>query len=243
MRVLLLGAGASKPAGYPLASELISATEEFVHGEREVMLHTYWNRWDSWRLNAEGIERKLLSNPNPEVVFSLPDLYEAALQADDFEQWTRALKKWKTDGLTEEELREYQDYWRSQERKKLTEAQRALGGFLECLGLFFLYRHHDDAKHQAQRDYLRQHFKRLSGEDAIISLNWDTTAERTLFEEGDWNPIRGYGFYRDLRTMPCADPLRQTFLPSQRLQSSNFMVRSVGTLQNLEKYISTIRAF
>jgi hypothetical protein len=211
MRVLLLGAGASKPAGYPLAVELISATEEFVHGAREVMLRTYWNRWDSWRHNAEGIEWKLLSNPNPEVVFSLPDLYEAALQADDIEQWTRALKKWKTDGLTEEELREYQDYWRSQERKKLTEAQRALGGFLECLGLFFLYRHHDDAKHQAQRDYLRQHFKRLSGEDAIISLNWDTTAERTLFEEGDWNPIRGYGFYRDLRTMPCADPLPADF--------------------------------
>jgi hypothetical protein len=36
---------------------------------------------------------------------------------------------------------------------------------------------------------------------------------------------------------------RQTFLPSQRLQYSNVMVRSVGTLQNLEKYISTIRAF
>ena len=38
---------------------------------------------------------------------------------------------------------------------------------------------------------LRQHFKRLSGEDALISLNWDTTAERTLFDEGDWNPILG----------------------------------------------------
>ena len=41
MRVLLLGAGASKPAGYPLASELISPTEEFVHSERELMLRTY----------------------------------------------------------------------------------------------------------------------------------------------------------------------------------------------------------
>ena len=54
MRVLLLGAGASKPAGYPLAGELISATEEFVHGAREVMLRTYWNRWDLWRHKAEG---------------------------------------------------------------------------------------------------------------------------------------------------------------------------------------------
>ena len=65
------------------------------------------------------LKKKLLSNPNLEVVFSLPDLYEAALQADDIEQRTRALKKWKTNGLTEEELREYQDYWRSQERNKL----------------------------------------------------------------------------------------------------------------------------
>jgi hypothetical protein len=35
-----------------------------------------------------------------------PTFNEAARQADDFGQWTRALKKWKADGLTEEELRE-----------------------------------------------------------------------------------------------------------------------------------------
>jgi hypothetical protein len=64
MRVLLFGAGASMRAGYPLASELISATEEFVHSEREVMRRTYWNRWESWRRNAEGIVVADLRGPN-----------------------------------------------------------------------------------------------------------------------------------------------------------------------------------
>jgi hypothetical protein len=128
MRVLLFGAGSSMRAGYPLASELISATEEFVHSEREVMRRTYWNRWDSWRRNAEGIVKELLYSSNPEVVLSVPDLYEAALQAGDIEQWTKALKKWKAEGLTEEELREHQDHWRSQERKKLSEAHLAPRG-------------------------------------------------------------------------------------------------------------------
>jgi len=51
-------------AGYPLASELISVTEEFVHSEREVMRRTYWNRWESWRRNAEGIVVADLRGPN-----------------------------------------------------------------------------------------------------------------------------------------------------------------------------------
>ncbi len=41
----------------------------------------------------------------------------------------------------------------------------------------------------------------------VITLNWDTAAERTLAEEGYWNPISGYSFHKDLKTMPYAEPL------------------------------------
>src|SRR5260370_40633044 len=60
MRVLLLGAGASKPAGYPLAWELISANAELLEGERQGIARPVWNAWGSPRHNAEGTERELL---------------------------------------------------------------------------------------------------------------------------------------------------------------------------------------
>jgi hypothetical protein len=34
--------------------------------------------------------------------------------------------------------------------------------------------------------------------EVVITLNWDTTAERTLAEMGRWNPTTGYGFEKPL---------------------------------------------
>ena len=81
------------------------------------------------------------------------------------------------------------------------------------------YRHYADAKRRDARDYLRRHLARLSDGDVIITLNWDTTAERTLAEEGYWNPLTGYGFRKDLRTMPYGQPL-----PSGTLTKSKVTV-------------------
>ncbi len=207
MQVLIFGAGASRPAGYPLAGELISTIEEFVRAEPEVMLRAYWDRWTSWRDNADGIMKELLSSPNPEVVLSLPDLYETALQAANIEQLRKARSKWEAGELSEEDLRKYEEYWKSEAHEKLLAGRQALIGFLECLQRFYLSRHYQDAKNRTLRDYLRRHLTRLSEGDVVVTLNWDTTAERTLAEEGDWNPITGYGFYKDLKTMSSAGPL------------------------------------
>lgn len=207
MQVLIFGAGASRPAGYPLSCELISTIEEFVRAEPEVMLRLYWDRWNSWRHNADGIIRELLSSPDPEVVLSLPDLYETALQAANIQQLRNARNKWEAGELSEEDLRKYEEYWKSEAHKKLSAGRQALIGFLECLRRFFLSRHYRDAKNRTLRDYLRRHLTRLSEGDVVVTLNWDTTAERTLAEEGDWNPITGYGFYKELKTMPSAGPL------------------------------------
>ena len=207
MRVLIFGAGASKPAGYPVAGKLIPAIEKFVEGEREVMLKRYWERWDSWRKNTRGILREIAFNPNPEVVLSLPDLYETALRATSDEHLGRALRNWKAGQLSQEDERRYKDYLTSHEHKELSEGWPALKGFIECLQRFFFFRHYQDAKTPRLRDYLRRHFARLSEGDVVITLSWDTTVERTLYEEGDWSPITGYGFRKNLRTMPYRGPL------------------------------------
>jgi hypothetical protein len=171
------------------------------------MLRTYWDRWRSWRDAADGVIKELLSNPDPEVVLSLPDLYETALNAANEDQLRRVISKWKRGELTEEEERQYKAYFEPERHKKLLAARPALIGFLECLQRFFLYRHYADAKTRDARDYLRRHFAGLSDGDVIITLNWDTAAERTLAEEGYWSPLTGYGFQKDLRIMPDGQPL------------------------------------
>jgi hypothetical protein len=117
--VLFLGAGASEPAGYPLAAALLSAIQAFVGEEREEMLRAYWKSWASWRNKAEGIEREILFSANPEVVLSLPDLYEAALQASDIGHLKEVFRRWKAEESTEEDLQKYKERLKSEERKKL----------------------------------------------------------------------------------------------------------------------------
>ena len=175
------------------------------------MLTAYWKRWSSWRNSAEGIVKELLFSPNPEIVLSLPDLYEAALNIDTLERLRGVSDQWKAGELTEENFRKYKERFRSKEHKKLREGKAALRDFLECLQQFFFDRHYRDAKNPASREYLRRHFAHLSKGDVVITLNWDTTAERTLYEQGMWNPNSGYGFHRDLRIMPYETPLPRTF--------------------------------
>jgi len=171
VQVLILGAGASKPAGYPVAGELISAIEEFVRADREILLKNYWDRWTSWRNSAQGIVKELLSNPNPEVVLSLPDLYEAALHAADIDQLQKVHRKWKAGEITEEDLRRHEEYYQTQEHKELSAARSALIGLLECLQRFFFFLHYQDRKDRVKRDYLRRHLAPLSEGDVVITLN------------------------------------------------------------------------
>jgi hypothetical protein len=65
---------------------------------------------------------------------------------------------------------------------------------------FFDVKHNDDRTPDGhkRRDYLRGFLKAVSTGDVVITLNWDTTAERTLAELGRWNPTTGYGFPKPL---------------------------------------------
>src|SRR5689334_11204725 len=91
MQVVLLGAGASAPAGYPLASGLMPSIEAMVRAERRFAnLQSAWEVWTEYREKAPAAIRGFLTNPNPEVVFSFLDLYSEADDADFRDTMARA---------------------------------------------------------------------------------------------------------------------------------------------------------
>src|SRR4051812_15187586 len=83
MKVLWLGAGASVSAGYPTAQELLAALELMVQRGSDVFTEEAWRRFVAFRESATGVDRTILMSRNPEVVLSLPDLWDAALEADN----------------------------------------------------------------------------------------------------------------------------------------------------------------
>src|ERR1700674_2875933 len=88
---------------------------------------------------------RIVFNPNPEVVLSLPDLYEAAARSADEAEMHKVLEKLRADNVTEEDLHNHEEYFKSEGRKRFEEARRARIGFIGCLQRFFFYRHYVDA--------------------------------------------------------------------------------------------------
>jgi hypothetical protein len=80
MRVLFLGAGASRAAGYPLASELMTAIEQDALAANNIELRDAWNRWLSVKNSAPPELQILLDHPNPEMTLSFLDLCRACFK-------------------------------------------------------------------------------------------------------------------------------------------------------------------
>ncbi|MGC2762588.1 MAG: hypothetical protein WA206_14850, partial [Candidatus Binatus sp.] len=93
-------------------------------------------------------------------------------------------------------------------RKLANEAVFARERFRDCLNEYFLYKHHLDSKpgNKAARNYLRRVLSKLVTGDKVLTLNWDTTVERTLLEDDRWNPMNGYGFQKILQKGFCGVP-------------------------------------
>jgi hypothetical protein len=173
MRVVLLGAGASRTACYPLASQLMEAVKAEAEGPsgKNLTVSEDWKKWQSFKDSAHGAARALLCDPNPEVVLSFLDLCAAS------------------------------DAQVASEADEMTAANDARVSFLRCLEHYFQMKHLEDSKSHWRRDYLRPVLAELCRGDVVITLNWDTTIERTLYEDGHWtrwNPVTGYGFRREL---------------------------------------------
>jgi hypothetical protein len=131
-----------------------------------------WKKWQSFKDSAHGAAKTLLCDPNPEVVLSFLDLCAES------------------------------DTQVAGEADEVTVAKDARVSFLRCLEYFFQVKHIDDSNNRWRRDYLRPVLANLCSGDSVITLDWDTTIERTLYEDGGWdrwNPVTGYGFRKELR--------------------------------------------
>jgi hypothetical protein len=197
MRVLLFGAGASFNAGYPLSKNLINEIEKEARDSRIDNLSRAWAEWQHLRDNSSGLASYLLGNSNPEVVLSLPDLCEAARDYEDREAFGKAREAFSTGS---DDPGEIWNHLKSEGRKLANQAIAARERFRDCLNQYFLYKHYLDSKpaNKPARDYLRQVLSTLVAGDKVLTLNWDTTVERTLLEDDRWNPMDGYGFRKIL---------------------------------------------
>lgn len=198
MRVLFLGAGASKCAGYPLANELMPAIRDEAENTRLHNLKSAWQAWTEFLRHQKGPLALLLKNPNPEVVLSAVDLCELARETRGAFKERYADQAW---SYILSDTRVPNHWSRSAGHRSLFEAGNARNRFIDCLEWFFTFKHEDDSKEERRnrRGYLRDLLLELRTGDVVITLNWDTTVERSLEELGRWNPVRGYGFERTLR--------------------------------------------
>jgi hypothetical protein len=214
MKVLFLGAGASKSAGYPLAGELMTTIEQDVRQSRDLQLRNAWGLWEQVKERAPGPVRLLLEDPNPEVTLSFVDLCVISHAGSIGAFPTEAIEEALSYAQSGEAIPDR--YFISPDHKWLHEASIAKFRLIDCLLAYFDWKHYEDAEQPERRDYLRTELAKLSPGDIVITLNWDSTIERTLFEMGRWSPSDGYGFAAKLHgELPDDPPTDRVLRPSE----------------------------
>jgi hypothetical protein len=206
MKLLILGAGSSMPAGYPGAAGLMDAVAEDAGRTTLINFRQAWEAWERFREETSEPLRRLLRNPNPEVVLSVPDLLEIATAEEDERRRRLAFEQWQEQG--DEALEPWKEYLGSAARAEFAAGRAAALRFHDCLHWYFAHKSYADAEQPHRRDYLRELLRGYGQGDVVITFNWDTTVERTVMEEGTWSPVRGYGISRPLvdQASPFIDP-------------------------------------
>lgn len=195
MRVVILGAGASVGGDYPLTRDLLLVLAQEAQGVTDKTFKQAWQKWMAWRDSVPDSLALVARNANPEVVLTLPDLMALAAETEDDMRLRSAVAEHNEGKESAGScLTQYHD---SPARNALSEAKAARGHLLYCLDWYFEFAHMRDAqKPRSSRDYLRRALGKLKRGDVVVTLNWDTLAERTLAEDRLWNPVDGYGFHR-----------------------------------------------
>jgi hypothetical protein len=197
MKVIILGAGASRAAGYPLASELMTTIEGDAVEAKNIQLADAWNRWLSVKNSAPPELRILLDHPNPEVTLSFLDLCRICFKDGLVERFEKDLRdEAVSDALSRDEIREH--LYLSAAHAWIDRAGTAVLRLIDSLSEYLAYKQYVDVDSPASRAYLRDLFSGLSKGDVIVTLNWDAAADRSLFEIGRWSPRDGYGFEKRL---------------------------------------------
>lgn len=197
MKVLILGAGASRSAGYPLASELMKIIERDAAGSNNIQLLNVWNGWVSIKNSAPPELRILLGHPNPEVTLSFLDLCLICFKDGGIEKFkNERIDEAVSASLSENEIPH--DLYLSPAHAWLDRAGTAMLRLVDSLSEYLEFKQHADVESSESRGYLRDLFSGLSKGDTVITLNWDAAADRSLFEINRWSPRDGYGFEKRL---------------------------------------------
>ncbi len=216
MKILVLGAGASRSAGYPLASELMTTIERDAADSKSIQLANAWNGWLSIKRVAPAELRILLDHPNPEIALSFLDLcricFEDGLVARFREdQRDNAL----SEALSQNEVPDR--LYLSNAHAWVDKAGTAGLRLVDSLSEYLEFRQHLDLEMPGPRGYLRDLFQALSKGDSVVSLNWDAAADRSLFEINRWSPKDGYGLDKKLVAEFSSNPSN---LPSRLIAPS-----------------------
>lgn len=191
MRVYVLGAGASYPR-YPLGGELFNRIDDYVRGSAPMFdRFDYGKDWPevlAWlESNKNPLLREAYRTRNIEQVFTALDLAQL-LRSESLVSILRA-GKGDQNAITaaetafnsiDSETQSYQNV-----RRILLRATEA----------YFEQRHYDDQKDftDPSWDTLKKFSDKLAEDDVVVTLNYDSTIERVLLNEGKWSPSDGYG--------------------------------------------------
>jgi hypothetical protein len=144
--------------------------ERDVHESRNLVSADKWNRWKQWKEVREEAPGSL------QLLLKDPNP-EVTLSVLDLCMMSSFL---------------LDNEW-------LSAAKNAKSRLIDCLVEYFDWKHYENSKYPKRRAYLQTELERLRSGDVVITLNWDTTVERTLLELGRWSPRDGYGFLKELR--------------------------------------------
>ncbi len=221
MHVILVGAGACIPAGYPGGQDLLSSVERhFNDAVVEMNAKSYWSWFLEARARARSVAspelRLLWESVNPEVVASYLDLCLEALGSDDrdIDRYVhgtlshlppapnREFRRAAIDTASQVVAQRYEN----PARDALNDARRARAGLLVGVNTFFRDLHWRDSQSQpAGPVYLRERLSVLRKGDVVITTNYDCLIERVLLADSRWSPSDGYGFAVPLSTIQSAD--------------------------------------
>lgn len=220
-RLLILGAGASVPACYPLTDALLERIGQEAATSHFLQLSTAWEAWCQYLQNLPHELEILKAALNPELILSFTDLFDVAASEEDRRRTIEAVHNFEKTGQADPAPLE--TYFTSSGRDLAGMARQGKSRLLEALTWYFAFRHMEDHKaHRSHRDYLRPHLNPLKRGDAILTFNWDSLAERTLAEDGRWSPLDGYGFSRQL--LRAEGPERRVPVPNSSLPISDVIV-------------------
>lgn len=142
--VLFLGAGASADAGYPVTAHLLREMESHVSDTPFHQDRKDWELFKEFRESTNEPLSTILRSSNPELVLTIPDLLEAALNDGDAEN-RRQVKAAVQNG-NQDNLENIHAYWNDPRRDQLAQGVLAKRAFQRLADNFFSHKHCYDSQ-------------------------------------------------------------------------------------------------